>query len=236
MDASVNLTIEPNPPIPAPGEAVKSAKRPLDPIERLSEILFGLIMVLTFTCSISVTELRLEEVKTVLVAAIGCNLAWGIIDGFMYLLASFVERGRGIWAVRAIRQTSDLQAAHSIIAAAMPPLLASIMSQAAFEEIRNKLTKLPELPAHAVITKEDLLGSIAVFLAVFLSTFPVVIPFLFMGDAGLAVRISNGVAVLMLFLTGYGLGHYAGYRPWKMGMWMALIGSALVALTVALGG
>jgi VIT family len=236
MDAVINGTTGHIPPAPTPYEVVKSSKRPLDPIERLSEILFGLIMVLTFTCSISVTELRLEEVNTVLIAAIGCNVAWGIIDAFMYLLACFVERGRSLCALHKIRQTTDLQAAHGIIATAMPPLLASIMRQAALEEIRDKLTKLPDLPAHAVITKEDWIGSIAVFLAVLLSIFPVVIPFLLTSDAVLALRISNGVAVLMLFLTGYALGHYAGYRPWKMGVWMAMIGSALVALTIALGG
>jgi len=236
MDTVINRTSEHNPTAAAPREVAKSCKRPLEPIERLSEILFGLIMVLTFTCSISVTELRLEEVNTVLIAAIGCNLAWGIIDAFMYLLACFVERGRSICALRSIRQTTDPEAAHGVIAAAMPPLLASVMPREAFEEIRNKLTRLPEPSAHPTITKEDWIGGIAVFLAVFLSTFPVVIPFLLISDAGLALRTSNGVAVLMLFLTGYGLGHYGGYRPWRMGVWMALVGSALVALTIVLGG
>jgi hypothetical protein len=215
---------------------VKPSKRPLDAVERLSEILFGLIMVLTFTCSISVTEAGLEEVNTMLIAAIGCNLAWGIIDAFMYLLACFVERGRSIFALRTVRQTTELEVAHGVIAGAMPPLLASAISDAAFEDIRTKLKQLPEPPAHPRLSKQDWVGSIAVFLAVFLSTFPVVIPFLLIRDAGLALRISNGAAVLMLFLTGYAFGRCAGYRPWRMGLCMAIVGSALVALTIVLGG
>jgi len=214
----------------------KTFKRPLEPIDRISEIWFGLMMVLTFTCSISVTEAGQEEVSTMLIAAITCNLAWGIIDGFMYLLACFVEQGHGISALRGVRQASDPAFAHRLIAKAMPPVLASVMSYGTFEEIRTKLNRLPEPPAHPKLTKEDWLGAFAVFLAVFLSTFPVVIPFLVVGDAGLALRVSNGVAVVMLFLAGYAFGRYAGYRPWRMGLWMAIAGSALVALAIVLGG
>ena len=39
-----------------PDDPVKSSKRVLDPIDRVSEVLFGLIMVLTFTGSLSIAE------------------------------------------------------------------------------------------------------------------------------------------------------------------------------------
>jgi len=54
------------------------------------------------------------------------------------------------------------------------------------------------------------LGALGVFLVVFLSTFPVVIPFIFTREARLGLRISNGVAIAMLFLTGYAFGRYTG--------------------------
>ena len=54
--------------------------RQLDPIERSSEVLFGLIMVLTFTGSLRITGADRDSVRTMLVAALGCNLAWGMID------------------------------------------------------------------------------------------------------------------------------------------------------------
>jgi VIT1/CCC1 family predicted Fe2+/Mn2+ transporter len=69
-----------------------------------------------------------------------------------------------------------------------------------------------------------------------LSTFPVVAPFLFTANARLALRSSNGITLLMLFLTGYAFGRYADYRPWKMDLWMALFKAVLVAITVYLGG
>src|SRR5581483_2758365 len=214
----------------------KYAKRPLEPVERLSEILFGLIMVLTFTCSVSVTESRGEEIRTMLVAAVGCNLAWGIIDAFMYLLASFVEQGRNIRALQSLRGTEDCRLAHSIIANAMPPMLGGALSRSSLEEIRIRLSLLPGPPDHPKMTGKHWWGALAVFVAVFASTFPVVIPFLIISDSVRALRISNVVAVVLLFSTGYAFGQYAGYRPWRMGLCMAIIGSALVALTIILGG
>lgn len=54
--------------------------RILYPLERYSEIVFGLIMVLSFTGALSVAEVGREDIRIMLLGAIGCNLAWGIID------------------------------------------------------------------------------------------------------------------------------------------------------------
>jgi VIT1/CCC1 family predicted Fe2+/Mn2+ transporter len=75
-----------------------------------------------------------------------------------------------------------------------------------------------------------------VFLWVFLSTFTVVIPFLLVSDAKLALRLSNGVAILLLFLTGYAFGRHAGRRPWLAGIAVVILGSSLVGIAIALGG
>ena len=62
------------------------------------------------------------------------------------------------------------------------------------------------------------------------------IPFLFIANVRLALRLSNGIALVMLFLAGYGFGLYAEYRPWRMGLSTAILGSALVGIAVVLGG
>ena len=74
--------------------ATSTPPRLLDPIDRFSEILFGLIMVLTFTGSISAAESGREEIRTMLFASIGCNLAWGLVDAVMYVLRGMAERAR----------------------------------------------------------------------------------------------------------------------------------------------
>ena len=52
----------------------------------------------------------------------------------------------------------------------------------------------------------------------------------------LALRVSNGIAIVLLFLGGYRLAKFSGFHPWWTGLGMVAIGALLVALTIALGG
>src|SRR5882724_701555 len=165
-----------------PDDPVKSSNRVLEPHERISEVLFGLIMVLTFTGSLSVAEAGREDVRIMLVGALGCNLAWGIIDVVFYLMGCLADRGRSVIALKVLRETADPQRAHRLIADALPPMIAAVLKPAEFEEIRTRLTQLPEPPKRARLRKEDWWGAGGVFLLVFLSIFPVVIPFIFFSD------------------------------------------------------
>jgi uncharacterized membrane protein YjgN (DUF898 family) len=219
-----------------PDDSVKSPKRVLEPIERISEVLFGLIMVLTFTGSLSVTEAGREHVRTMLIGALGCNLAWGIIDGIMYLMACLSWRAQRLRTLVAVRKAANSEEAHRVIASALPPVVAPALQPAELERIRLHLNQLPESGARPRLRKEDWWGALCVFLLVFLSTFPVVLPFVFMREAVPALRVSNAVAIVMLFLTGYAFGRCAGYHPWVMGISMVVLGAGLVAITIALGG
>ena len=122
-----------------------------------------------------------------------------------------------------------------MIADAMPPLLASILPPDQLELMRQRLLQLPE-PEHPRLTNHDGLGAIAICLLSFLSTFPIVIPFILISDARLALRLSNAVAIAMLFVCGYAFGRCAGFRPWATGLSMVAVGAALVAVAIALGG
>jgi hypothetical protein len=86
--------------------------RVLDPMERISETLFGLIMALTFICSLGVATAGNVKIQTMLIGALGCNLAWGIVDGGLYLLARINSRGGNILTLRAIRQAPDPETAN----------------------------------------------------------------------------------------------------------------------------
>jgi hypothetical protein len=222
--------------IALPENSNKSSKRVLEPQERISEVLFGLIMVLTFTGSLSVAEAGREDIRTMLVGALGCNIAWGIIDGVLYLMTCLAEKGRSLTTYTAVRSTADPQKAQRLIAEALPPLVASVLKPAELEKVRLRLLQLPEPPPRARLAKTDWRGALGVFLLVFLSTLPVAVPFVVMHDAMMAMRISNIVAVLMLFLAGFAYGRYIGRSSWAFGVSMILLGGALVALTMALGG
>ena len=155
-------------------------------------------MVLTVTGSLPVARSGATDVHTLLLATLGCNLAWGLIDAAMYLMACFSQRGQDVLMVRAVRHATDPQAARHIIAGTLPPLLASHLPEADLEIIRQRLKQLPEPPSHTGLKKEDWLGGLGVFLLVFVSTLPVVVPFTLIKEARLALRISNTVAIAML--------------------------------------
>ena len=211
-------------------------KRELDPIDRLSEVLFGLIMVLTFTGSLSVVGAGREDVRTMLVGALGCNLAWGIIDAVFYLMARLAEKERGLATFRAVRGTGDPERGQRLVAGALPPVVASILEPAELERMRLRLLELPDAPPRAQLGWDDGRGALGVFLLVFLSTFPVAIPFIVMRDPVPALRVSNAIAVVLLFVAGYAFGRLAGRRPAWMGGAMVVLGSILVGITIALGG
>jgi len=101
--------------------SAKSSDRVLEPMDRISEVLFGLIMALTFTLTLGVVTADRIQVRTMLLAALGCNLAWGIIDAGVFLMARFNQRGRNAMQLRAVRTAADIADAHRIITDALPP-------------------------------------------------------------------------------------------------------------------
>jgi hypothetical protein len=219
----------------SPAESSQS-KHVLEPYDRISEVLFGLIMVLTFTGSLSVAESGRADVRLMLIGALGCNIAWGIIDAILYLMGCLSERGKAVRALRALHNAGTTEEAHRVIAGVLPPMVASVFEAGEFETMRRKLLLLPAPTGVARLRRDDWLGAGAVFLWVFAITFPVAVPFIFMHDIAPAMRVSNAVAITLLFLTGWAFGRVVEYRPWITGLCMVVLGSVLVTVTMALGG
>jgi VIT1/CCC1 family predicted Fe2+/Mn2+ transporter len=171
-----------------------SRRRVLDPVDRSSEVLFGLIMALTFTGTISVAEADREEVRSMLAAALGCNIAWGLVDAVMYVVTALVQRAREVGP----------------------------------GEVDHR--------PRTYVRAEDFRGALGVFLLVVIATIPVALPFVFLHEAHRAMRVSNGIALVMLFAGGWSLAKYAGLSPWRLGTGMLALGTVLVLATIALGG
>jgi hypothetical protein len=204
-------------------------------MERLSEIVFGLIMVLTFTCSFSAATSGRAEVREMLIGALGCNLAWGVIDALMYLMEALGMRGQSFLSLQRLRHGGPAEG-RAVLADALPPLVAANMREEELETIRQRLSVLPEPPERSRLRAEDWKGALGVFLIVFLSTFPVILPFFLIRDAVPALRLSNAIALFMLLYFGYRLGKFSGRSPWGTALAMTAIGIVVVAGTIALGG
>jgi VIT1/CCC1 family predicted Fe2+/Mn2+ transporter len=216
--------------------AYSNEKRLLNPVDRISEILFGLIMALTFTCTLSVAETDRTEVRDMLFAAIGCNIAWGLVDAVMFILTGLAEKGRGKIILNFVRKTRDAEKAREFISDALPPIISSAIRTESLESLREALLKLPESSLRVKVTGPDLKRALAIFLLVFLSTIPIAIPFALIDNVQRALRMSNLVAIILMFICGWLLARYGGYNKWLMGVFMIFLGIVLVGITIALGG
>ncbi|MBO9516155.1 MAG: VIT1/CCC1 transporter family protein [Variovorax sp.] len=210
--------------------------RVLDPIDRNSEILFGLFMVLSFTGALSVASAGEKEVREMLVAAIGCNLAWGFVDGVMFVLRSIVVRARQAKLWQMVVSGEKPEAVHGLIAQEIGPLAASLGAPD-FERTRQWIVAQPAgVAPRAAVTRQDLLGGLGVFLLVFGSTFPPTLPFLIFDELRTAMRVSAAIAVAIMFLCGYEWGRFAGMKPLRSALAMVVLGAAVEAVIIALGG
>lgn len=215
----------------------RTAREPvLNPVDRVSEMLFGLFMALTFVGAISVAESGRAEVRAMLAAALGCNLAWGLVDAVMYLVRTVTDRGRLLTLIKSVRATPDAEAGRTLIKRSLSRVAAGLVTDTEIEAMRGRIVALPSVPKRPTLKADDLLAALAVFLLVVAATFPVVLPFVLFDDVGLAKAVSRAIALAMLFFGGLALGRYAGYGSWKVGFMMAGLGAVLVAAVIALGG
>lgn len=208
----------------------------LDPLERSSEILFGVIMVMTFTVSLRVARADRLQVREMLIGALGCNLAWGVIDALMYVMSCVSERGHSIKVLRRIHKAESPQEANQIISDELPPVVAAVLPPPALNAMREKLETLPEPPARPRLKPEDWRGAATIFMLVFCSTLPLILPFVLIPRLRIAARVSDLIGLVMLFFAGRSYGRYAGHSAKGWGLAMVLLGGVMVALTIVLGG
>src|SRR4030095_15055170 len=188
------------------GDAKPRHRWLLDPVDRISEILFGLIMAVTIVGSLSIANAGRNEVRTVLAAALGCNLAWGLVDAVMYLVRTLTERAHTRRLARRVIDAEPDLAFH-MIRESLPEPLAAITGAQELEGMRRRLLALP-VPAGALLRRDDYVAAFRVFLLVVFATFPVVLPFLMTNHAVIAMQASRILTLVMLFLAGFALGRY----------------------------
>ena len=205
-------------------------------MDRISEVLFGLIMVLTFTGAISVSNGNRQEIRELLWAALGCNLAWGLVDGIMYLMNVLLERGHAVKVLKKLKQGRENDSLTNILKEELQPLVSELLTPEELQNLALRIKALPLPTKKNLITANDLFAFLQIFFLVFFCTLPVALPFAFFSEVGYALRASNAVALVLLFTGGILLARYAGFRPYITGLIYTLIGVGLVFITMALGG
>jgi len=210
-------------------------ERLLDPADRICEILFGLIMAVTIVGALAIAGAGREDVRSVTAAAIGCNLAWGLVDAVMYVVRTVAERARNHALARGVAAV-DAERGRGLIAHALPDSVAAVAGTSELEGMRLRLLAL-RADDRPVLGPRDLLEAVGIFLVVVLATFPVVVPFLLTDNVAAAMRAAQVITLVMLFLAGFAFGRYASYaKPLRIGLAMAAFGAVLITVVKALGG
>lgn len=211
----------------------------LEPGESLAEVLFGLIMSLTFTLGAGlIIRAGPDAVRELLLATIGCNIAWGVIDGALYITGRLFERGRLRKVGDRVRAAPDEAAAVEVMTAELEELLGRLAHPDHRDDMVLKMTRHVRAsePQPVGFERADFKGALASFLLVFLASLPAALPFLFIDDATLALRTSNGILIGLLFIVGFRWARHTALSPWLTGLALMFGGLAMVAIAIALGG
>ena len=216
----------------------------LDPIDTLAEVIFSVLILLTFTLAFRIfmmdgRPVTAEYVNDLIWAALGATVAWGIIDGIMYVLIEVLgrsERYRLLWHIQAAQTDEEaITAVADEFDFILEPITGEGQRKTLYRDILDHL--LDRRPRPVGLKREDLTGALASVLVAVLAVTPSFLPlFVFSHDYALAIRLSNVVSFIVLFAAGYEWGRYTGMSRWKTGLLVMAVGALLVLVAIPLGG
>jgi hypothetical protein len=205
----------------------------LSPSDRHSEILFGLIMVLAITGTV---WLETGSTKAIISAGIGACIAWGLVDGIIYVYSNLLERGRIALAAREASTCTGEGCDIRTIKEELEGTIVDTLGERERHEVaQHILVRLKPVENHTHATKDDILGGIAAGTLVFLSGMPLLLPFLLFNGIW-AMRFSSTIGLIMLFAIGYRWGGYVGRNKFHTGAVMMSVGVVITGVIIALGG
>ena len=220
--------------------AISAIHRYVDPGETLAEVLFGLIMALTIISGAEIFSAPSElDAHQLVLAVVGCNVAWGVIDAVLYVLGSMFYRSQRARFFRGLRiarnEAEALVAIQEEFGLEDEPL--AVAPEDRVRLYRSILAlSVHAAPARVKLRRRDFVSAFLVFVLVSATALPGVIPLLLLDNSYLAIRVSNAVLILLLLVVGYWWAHYTDARPWRAALVILLLGMTMVSVAVTLGG
>jgi hypothetical protein len=222
-----------------PGLLRRFIERYLEPGESLGEVIFGLIMLLTFTLGASVLAgLDRIAARHVIVAAICCNLAWGIIDAAMFVMANLFHRAQLSRFHRLMQEAKNHETGIAAIRRVIDRRYGEYSAPEDVDHLAEGIyrTMKGRRRLRARVKHDDLMAALIVFALVAGPSLPPALPFLFADDPFVAIRFSIAILIGMLFYAGFRWAYFTDVNPWLAGGLLVLFSAALVAVAIALGG
>jgi VIT1/CCC1 family predicted Fe2+/Mn2+ transporter len=228
-------------------QAAATIWRLLDPIDDLAQTIYSVLIVLIFTLAYQFISLRsdmspeatAQDIADLRLAMFGAALAWGLIDGVMYILLEVLQRGERLRLLQRLQDAPTEEAGLAIIAEELDYILEPIASEdkrrtlhrVAFEQLRTSQ------PQPIGFKRADFTGALGSLLISVIVVIPSLLPlFIFSHNYLFAIRASNLVSFIVLFWAGYRWGQYTGVSPWRIGLLLVGLGALMVAIAIVLGG
>jgi len=207
------------------------------PEDRLAEVICGLIMVLSFTATTSAL-FEGTSPHALLIAVLGCNIAWGIVDGVTYILGNLMTRGSRSRLIKRIRHSPDDPGACAVVESRLDTVLGDLLTPMQRKQVHQWILDgaARAEPEPTRLKKDDLFTGLWCFVIVFSAALPVLVPFLLIKNEAIALRVSNALILAMLFAIGWRWAAFANLSRLKTGLALLTLGIVLVVITVALGG
>lgn len=207
------------------------------PEDRLAEVICGLIMVLSFTAATS-GVFEGTTPHALLVAILGCNIAWGIVDGVTYVLGNLMTRGARARLIQTIKNSPHDPNVAAVVESRLEAILGDLLTPVQRQQLHGWIldgaARVEVEPTR--LRKEDLFTGLSCFAIVFAAALPVLIPFLLIRNEVIALRVCNALILAMLFGIGWRWARFANMSRLKSGLAFLGMGIVLVVITVALGG
>ena len=219
----------------------------IDPIDRLTESLFSILILLTFTMTSWIISrsgssehtLTSENIVDLAIAALFTVIAYGVIDGVIYALLTMFGRGESHRLLQGIQAADSEQEAVEVIADNLDYMLEPITGEQERRQLYSHI--LDQLrnsqPREIGLKREDVTAGLTHILVAILVIIPPLFPLVAMRqDTGMAILVSNIISLFLLFFVGYRWGRYTGANPWKTGLIILAVITALVLFLFWLGG
>jgi hypothetical protein len=196
-------------------------------------------MVICFTSILrAYPNLAEKVIGTVLLSALFCCIAWGLVDGIFYAWEAHYELDRKKKLLALVQAPNDPKKAREVVEDHLRDTIVDLMDEKDKEQIYQIVEKnVSGVDLGRVGIKEDIVTILIAFGLVVGSSIIVMIPFLLFSPVMTALRISNVTGIFLLFFMGYWREEDKRIaKKLITGGFTALVALIITLVTVILGG
>lgn len=209
----------------------------LDPASSLVEVLVAIVIALGVISAARIGAFGDIAPGETIAVVLACAVAWGAIDGGLYLVATKMDNGRLDRLGLELRQQPELtdEERRSKVAEVFDGVAAAGPAELVAPAYDHLAAAMSVARPPRRLSRDDVRGALLIVGWVLLVTAIVVIPLTLPLPPAVAYTSALVVGMVLLFVAGRVWARHTLYRPFRVGLGLAAIGGVMIVLTIALG-